>query len=84
MIYQTIKQFLYTDKACHILVAYTIMLTVYLRTRNLKISILTTVALSIFKEILDLMFNNQGWLEATQDLFFDLIGIVIAIFGIKV
>ena len=82
MIYQSIKHFLYTDKACHILVAYTIMLTVYLKTRNLKLCILSTILLSIVKEILDLVFNSQGWLEAAQDFFFDLIGIAIAIFMI--
>ena len=83
MIYQQLKDLFYNDKVCHVLIAYTIMVTLYLKTRNLKLCILSTVLLSILKEILDLLLNHQGWLEIFKDLLSDLVGIIIAIGGIK-
>jgi len=78
MMYQTLKTLVYNDKVCHVLVAYTIMITIYLKTSDLRLSILLTALLGIFKEILDIVINHHAWLEASKDFLSDLVGMAIA------
>lgn len=77
--YQTIKKFLYTDNACHILVAYTFVLTLNILTFNLIKAVLITAILSLMKEAADLVLDKTVWKENIKDLLFDSIGIGLAV-----